>query len=246
MVYGNSMIVLRLVLYQSMVNYRIENSFGHVQSYPLPTPSMIRGMAHDLLDLKEYFPLRISIQGNFESAVVNMQRVMKFDRDPKSRPNNPYLVEVGTSVKTATHSISFVDNLINCELILHIAFKNNEEYTKNLHQQVFQKTVVLGRNDDIARVDFNKTKLTEVKLGKSPERLKYSAYILKDIAHKNQIGGTHYKLPFKYEPVKDFNENRIFNFVECVYVSKDEQLEEGFYIDEDNLPVSFLELDNEF
>ncbi|MGC8502600.1 CRISPR-associated protein Cas5, partial [Desulfurella sp.] len=57
------MIALKLQLYQNMVNYRKENSFGYIQSYPLPTPSMVRGMAHSLLGLKEYKPLRISIQG---------------------------------------------------------------------------------------------------------------------------------------------------------------------------------------
>lgn len=230
---------LRLVLYQNMVNFRVENSFGYIQSYPLPTPSMVRGMAHELLGLKEYKPLKISIQGDFDSFTTNVQRVIKFDREPESRPNNPYLVVVNKAQKTATNSIVFVDSLINCNLILHIAFED-EELTRKLYEKVLTKTVILGRNDDVARVDFKNTKLVEIKKSDSEARLKHSIFLDANIAKLNQLSGTYYRLPFYYKEVKSFADSRIFERVECVYIARDEKLEENFFVDEDNLVVSLL------
>lgn len=230
------MIALKLLLYQNMVNYRKENSFGYIQSYPLPTPSMIRGMAHSLLSLKEYKPLKISIQGSFDSVNVNVQKVIKFDRRPQDRPGNPYRIILGNIEKTATNSIVFMDCLVNCELVLHIAF-DDEELTKKLYKKILTDIIVLGRNDDIARLDFEKSRIVEVTEDDDIE-LKYPIYLDTKTARKNQVVGTHYKLPFFYDNVGDFDDLRIFKFVDCVYVSKGTI--DGIYIDEDQDAVCFL------
>lgn len=258
-----------------MVNFRKENSFGHVQSYPLPTPSMVRGMAHQILGLTEYNPLKISIQGNSDSVTVNMQKVMKFDRkrdkyqcpicfktyiQSKSEASkchnvnkenviiikdkrqkieglsNVFLNEVG--------GISFVDNLINCKLIIHITFEN-EELIKNLYEKVMKSTVVLGRNEDIARVNFDETKLTEISYSDDENELPYSIYVNSEDASKLQLSGTSFRLPFRYENVTSFSDSRIFHKVNCQYIPKNtilnEYTAETFLIDEDGLFVSFLE-----
>ncbi|OSS41511.1 CRISPR-associated protein Cas5 [Desulfurella amilsii] len=230
------MVTLKLQLYQNMVNYRKENSFGYIQSYPLPTPSMVRGMAHSLLDLKEYKPLKISIQGSFDSVCVNMQKIIKFDRN---RPSNPYRVTIGTSKKTALNGILFVDSLVDCKIILHIAF-DDEGLTKKLYEKARTNTVILGRNEDIARVDLERSKLVEIRQ-KDEIRLKYPIYLDKRTALKNQVVGTHYRLPFCYESVQNFNDLRIFKFVDCVYVSSETRLD-NFYIDDDEDVVCFLEV----
>lgn len=230
------MIALKLLLYQNMVNYRKENSFGYIQSYPLPTPSMIRGMAHSLLGLKEYKPLKISIQGSFDSVSVNVQKVIKFDRRPQDRPGNPYIINIGNSKKTATHGIAFVDCLVDCELVLHISF-DDEELTKKLYKKILTDIVVLGRNDDIARVDSKISRIVEVTEHDDIE-LKYPIYLDTKTARENQVVGTYYKLPFFYDNVGDFDDLRIFKFVDCVYVSKGTI--DGIYIDEDQDAVCFL------
>ncbi|MGB9763344.1 CRISPR-associated protein Cas5 [Desulfurella multipotens] len=227
------MIALKLQLYQNMVNYRKENSFGYIQSYPLPTPSMVRGMAHSLLGLKEYKPLRISIQGSFDSVCVNIQRIIKIDR---YREENPYRVKVGIRKVTALNGVMFVDCLVNCKLLLHIAF-DDEELTKKLYEKVLSNTVILGRNEDIARVDFNKTKIVQITQDEEVE-LKYPIYLDTKITKENQLVGTHYKLPFYYENVSGFDDLRIFKFVDCVYVSKGKI--DNLYVDEDNDAVCFL------
>ena len=229
------MTVLKLCLYQNMVNYRVENSFGYVQSYPLPTFSMVRGMAHSLLGLKEYKPLKISIQGKFNNVATNMQRIIKFDK--AGRENNPYRVIVNGSQRTATHGIMFVDSLVNCKLILHIAF-DDKKLTKKLYEKVLTDTVVLGRNEDIARVDFEKTRLVNIKKDEDVV-LKYPIYIDKKTALANQLVGTYYKLPFCYNEVHGFRDLRVFKFVECIYVTKGMLLDE-FYADDDGDVVSLV------
>lgn len=229
---------VRLRLYQNMVNYRRELSYGYVQTYPLPTPSMVKGMAHALLELNKYHNLKISIQGNYASVVTNMQRVYKFDRDRNSRPNNPYDVEVGTSKKTATHGVMFVDEIVDMELVLHISF-NEKDLNEQLLEAVRQKTVVLGRNEDIARVDFQDTSLVNILPYDKEYRLSYNIYLKPDICKKEQLEGTYYSLPFYYEPVSSFNDKRIFKYVDAVYVAKGNKIRyshitvdnEGYFVD---------------
>lgn len=231
---------VRIKLYQNMVNYRREMSFGYVQTYPLPTPSMVKGMAHALLDLNKYHNLKISIQGNYESVVTNMQKVYKFDRDRTLRPNNPYDVEIGNSKKTATHGVMFVDEIVDIELLLHISF-DDESLNKQLLEAVMQKTVTIGRNEDIARVDFENTSLVDILSSSDEYRLPYNIYLKPDICKTEQLEGTYYRLPFYYEPVSSFNDKRIFKYADAVYIAKGNKIQYSYItVDNDGNLVSFL------
>lgn len=233
---------LRIKLYQNKVNYRRELSFGYVQTYPLPTPSMVKGMAHSLLNLDKYHNLKISIQGNFASVVTNMQRVYKFDRDRASRPNNPYDVIVGTSTKTAMHGVMFVDEVVDMELLLHICF-DEEGLNQQLLEAVKNKTVVLGRNEDIAYVEYNETNLVDILSSSDEYRLKCNIYLSPELCKKEQLEGTYYRLPFYYEPVSSFVDKRIFRYVDAVYVAKGNKIQySDITIDNDGNLVNFLSI----
>ncbi|MGQ3683466.1 MAG: CRISPR-associated protein Cas5 [Candidatus Loosdrechtia sp.] len=234
---------VRIKLYQNMVNYRMELSYGYVQTYPLPTPSMIKGMAHAILDLDSYHNMKISVQGNYASVVTNMQKVYKFDRDRASRPNNPYNVIIGTSQKTATHGVMFVDEIVDMELLLHVSF-DNDSLNDKLFEAVSQKTVVLGRNEDIARVDSEETKLVDVISLGNECRLEYSIYLKPEICKHEHIEGTFYRLPFYYEPVNSFNDKRIFRYVDAVYVARGNKIQDYPHLttDSDGNPISFLSI----
>lgn len=233
---------VRIKLYQNMVNYRRELSFGYVQTYPLPTPSIIKGMAHGLLNLNKYHNLKISIQGNYASVVTNIQKVYKFDRDRASRPNNPYDVVVGNSSKTATHGVMFVDEIVDMELLLHVSF-DDTYLNGQLLDAVKQKTVILGRNEDIARVDFEDTCLVDILSSNEEYRLPYSIYLEPEICKNEQLEGTYYRLPFYYEPVSSFNDKRIFRYVDAVYVARDNKIQYSeITVDSDGNLVSFLSI----
>lgn len=234
---------VRIKLYQNMVNYRRELSYGYVQTYPLPTPSMVKGMAHAILNLDSYHSLKISIQGSSASVVTNMQKVYKFDRDRASRPNNPYDLVVGNSKKTATHGVMFVDEIVDMELLLHVSF--DEEYlNEKLLKAVRQKTVILGRNEDIACVDFEDTHLVDILPSDDEYRLKYNMYLNPEICKHEQLEGTNYRLPFYYEPVSSFNDKRIFKYVDTVYIAKGNKIQDypALMIDSSGSLVSFLSI----
>jgi CRISPR-associated protein Cas5t len=231
--------VVKLKLYQNLCNYRREGSFGYVQTYPLPTPSMIKGMAHSLLGLNEYKPLKISIKGESDGVVTNIQKVYKFGRDPKNRPQNPYIVMIGNSEKTATHGMMFVDLHINVRLIIHIHF-DEENLNEELVNKIKEATVVLGRNEDIARID--EAKLVEVK-EPTERRVKtrYPMYVIPDSLIEKT--GTAFRLPFYYQNVESFDENRVFKFVDVNYIGKDVPLKKDLVnVDSDNDIICWLGL----
>lgn len=223
-----------------MVNYRRELSYGYVQTYPLPTPSMVKGMAHGLLNLDKYHNLKISIQGNYESVVTNMQKVYKFDRDRASRPNNPYDVVVNNSNKTVTHGVMFVDEIVDMELILHISF-DEEKLNEQLLEAVRHRTIILGRNEDIARVDFKDTCLVNILSFGEEYRLPYNIYLDPEICKNEQLEGTYCRLPFYYEPVSSFKDKRIFKYVDAVYITKGNKIQySDINVDNDGNLASFF------
>ncbi len=235
---------VKIKIYQNLCNYRKEGSFGYVQTYPLPTPSMIRGMVHDILELKEYKPIKVSIQGKSDAVVTNIQRVYKFDRVPKDRPQNPYIVTIGNSTKTATHGIQFIDLHVNMRLIIHVCFENdNENLCKQLYQKIQERVSLLGRNEDIALIEDLKIVELQSFSGRSV-MCKLPMYVPKEFLIENV--GTRYRLPFWYEPVTSFEDNRIFHFVEVNYISENVQLrKESILEDNENDMVVFLSTNNE-
>ncbi len=229
---------VKIKLYQNLCNYRKEGSFGYVQTYPLPTPSMIRGMVHDILELKEYKPIKISIQGKSDAVIANMQRVYKFDRDPKSRPQNPYKIKVDNSTKTATHGIQFIDLHANMNLVIHICFENdNENLCSQLYTKIQGKVPVLGRNEDIALIEDLKIVELDSFSGRAAQS-KLPMYVPKECLIENV--GTKYRLPFWYEPVSSFEDNRIFHFVEVNYITENVHLRKEFILEDNENDIVFF------
>lgn len=64
---------LRLDLFQETACYRKPFAIKISETYPLPPYSTINGLLHRILDAKEYIPMRISIQGDYESLVNEYQ-----------------------------------------------------------------------------------------------------------------------------------------------------------------------------
>lgn len=238
---------VRIKLYQNLVNYRLEGSYGYVQSYPLPTPSMVKGMVHSILELNEFENLAISIQGFFDSVVTNLQRVYKFDRFRKE--NEDKLPVLKTTKKLMLNrGIIYVDEIVNMNLILHICF-DNEYLTEKLAKVMKKRTIILGRNEDIANVDYNESGLVNLKVNENDMLLKNNIYLTPEICKEYDIIGSYYHLPFYYEPVKTFKDKRIFKRVRAVYVAKNTLLEIGdckdIYLDELNNPICFLRITDE-
>ena len=69
---------IRIKLYQNMVNYRKPTSFQLKETYPLPPPSTVIGMVHNLCGFTEYNEMDISIQGKYYSKVNDLYTRYEF------------------------------------------------------------------------------------------------------------------------------------------------------------------------
>ncbi len=234
--------VVKIKLYQNMVNYRMEMSYGYVQTYPLPTPSMVRGMAHSLIGAREYHPLKISIQGCSSSVVTNMQKIFKFDR--KGRYPVPVAVNSDEYNQSVNRGLMYVDQIVDMNLILHISFADNSLNSK-LVESINNNTVVLGRNEDVARVD--ECQIIDLHEEKSRhQRLPFNMYLPKEYCDNNNLSGTVYRLPFKYNDVSSFADKRIFQFVDVKYISSGRELaKQKFPIDDAGNPVALLGIEDD-
>lgn len=63
---------LRVVLTQSSANYKKEETVTNKMTYPLPPFSTVIGAIHVACNYKDYHPMNLSIQGNFESMHKKM------------------------------------------------------------------------------------------------------------------------------------------------------------------------------
>lgn len=234
--------VVKLKLYQNMVNYRKEMSYGYVQTYPLPTPSMVKGMAHSLIEAKEYYPIKISIQGNSSSIVTNMQKVYKFDR--KGRYPVPIAVNSDEYNQSVNRGLMYVDQIVNINLIFHLAF-DDDSLNNRLIDAINSKTVILGRNEDIARID--ECKIVDLKDDKSRhQKLLFNMYLSKEFCDKSKLSGTVYRLPFKYHEITSFADKRIFKFVDVKYISCGRELvKQKLPVDDEGVPVDLLGIRDE-
>ena len=100
---------MRLKLFQETACYKKPFAFKVAETYPLPPYSTVIGMFHKILQAKsgEYYPMNISVQGEFESIFSNYQtlRMYKGKGEVTSMPRN-------------------VHQLLNVNLIIHVQAEN--------------------------------------------------------------------------------------------------------------------------
>lgn len=210
-----NMKILKLKLYQETACYKKPFAFKVAETYPLPPYSTVIGMLHKILQAKtgEYFPMNISIQGNYESIFSNYQnlRMFKGKDQVTAMPRN-------------------IHQLLNVELVIHV--KAEDEIIDKLYTNITQgvETFTLGRNEDLVRVDeikiIQEPKIEEYKL----ENVKYNAYIPSE-----KIQGINYRLNTTYTIKNDL---RKWEKVDVKYVEKHTNIdleealqdEEGDYI----------------
>ena len=84
---------LRLDLFQETACYREPFAIKISETYPLPPYSTINGLLHRILDAKEYIPMRISIQGDYESLVNEYQTTYFYKKNTVTKmPMNQHLL----------------------------------------------------------------------------------------------------------------------------------------------------------
>lgn len=209
--------ILKLKLFQESVCYKKPFAFKIAETYPLPPYSTVIGMFHKILGAKpgEYFPMNISIQGEYESIFTNYQnlRMFKGKDQVTAMPRN-------------------VHQLLNVELVIHV--KAEDEIINKIYQNILQgkETFTLGRNEDLVRVDRVKM-IEEPKLVEGDLINKYNAYIPNWM--DEDLSGINYRLNTTYTIENDLKK---WNKIDVKYIEKHTnnfleevlQDEEGDYI----------------
>lgn len=190
--------ILKIKLYQETACYKKPFANKVAETYPLPPYSTVIGMFHKILQAKagEYFPMNISVQGEYESIFSNYQNLRMYKGKDKvtAMPRN-------------------VHQLLNVNLIIHV--QAEDEVINKIYQNITNgtETFTLGRNEDLVRLD-------DIKILKNVEeveevKIKRSAYI-PEWAAKN-INGINYRLNTTYKIKEDI---RQWNKVNVKYVEK--------------------------
>ena len=130
--------ILKLKLFQETACYKKPFAFKVAETYPLPPYSTIIGMFHKIIGAKsgEYFPMNISVQGNYESIFSNYQnlRMFKGKDEVTAMPRN-------------------VHQLLNVHLLIHV--KAGDDVIDKIYNNIINgvETFTLGRNEDLVRVE---------------------------------------------------------------------------------------------
>lgn len=190
--------ILKLKLYQETVCYKKPFANKVAETYPLPPYSTVIGMFHKILQAQpgEYFPMNISVQGEYEGIFSNYQNLRMYKGKDKvtAMPRN-------------------VHQLLDVHLIIHV--QAEDEVIDKIYQNIINgtETFTLGRNEDIVRID-------DIKILKKVEEVEYeeietSAYIPEWLDKK--VEGINYRLNTTYH-IKD--DIRQWDKINVKYVEK--------------------------
>ncbi len=190
--------ILKLKLYQETACYKKPFATKIAETYPLPPYSTVIGMFHKILQAEpgEYFPMNVSIQGEYESIFSNYQNLRMYKGKDKvtAMPRN-------------------VHQLLNVNLIIHV--QAEDEVIDKIYHNVINgvESFTLGRNEDLVRID-------EIKILKDVEEveevaIRKSAYIPEYMTRR--VDGINYRLNTTYKIKEDL---RQWNKVNVKYVER--------------------------
>lgn len=191
--------ILKMKLFQETACYKKPFAFKVAETYPLPPYSTVIGMFHKIIGAKgEYYPMNISIQGDYESIFSNYQNLRMFKGKGKvtQMPRN-------------------VHQLLNVNLIIHM--QAEDETVEKIYNNVIsgKESFTLGRNEDLVRVD-------EIKIIDKPKEVRdkfinnHNAYI--PVKYTDEyVNGINYRLNSVYT-IK--NELRNWEKVDVKYIEK--------------------------
>ncbi|MFC7394018.1 type I-B CRISPR-associated protein Cas5b [Scopulibacillus cellulosilyticus] len=228
---------LRLKCFQETACYTKPFASKVAETYPLPPYSTVKGMIHAVMNATELIPFSLSVQGDFETRIVDYRKTYMVKKKGFAMP----IIMDGLSSdvpvydnKTMTSMPLYTHMLYNVNLIIHVraeedllekmlvAFQNNDQHLS------------LGRYEDLLRLD--DVEIVELEECEGAE-LTNNIYIPVYYLNEN-ISGIPYQLNWIYN-IKDGL--REWEKIKVKYVPKatdiyDDAMTQTLYIDqEENL-----------
>lgn len=204
---------LKLRLYQDLVCYKKPMSFKAGETYPLPPPSTLNGLFHNILGATAYIPMKFSIQGTYSGITNDLQTLYKFGGARKDRLNSYWAVFGNTSIQ---RNVFYINLLVGVTLVIHVS-SDNSILQELYHSLLMPKEYLsLGRREDLVRVDeVSMVEVREIEDRRNGIPIKYPAYIPKQYALDNDLHGINYRLNSYYEIQNGFKK---WEQVEMMYV----------------------------
>lgn len=217
---------LRLKLFQETACYKKPLAFKVSETYPLPPYSTVKGMLHSVINAKEFTPMKISIQGTYDTLMVDYQKHYFFK---KSNTEEFVLTLAGLGTDFELQDISsmpiYTHMLFGVDLLIHV--HADEAILQVLKENITKGTthLSLGRWEDLVRVDG--CELVCLLENKEECELNYNAYIPKQLKSRNSKYYS-YKLNWKY---KIIDNTRVWEKLEAEYVHKGEMVKNYSFLD---------------
>lgn len=253
--------VLRMQLYQNLVNYRKPTSFQLKESYPLPPYSTIIGMIHKACGFENYHPMLVSIQGKYVSKVNDLwtryEGYSKYDGGKdggRARHQLAIPVQITNQqgeqeiiMQGMSRGVATAELLVDVKLIIHI-YLEQEGMLEQVYDAIkFPKEYLsLGRREDIVRIDeVSRVEAREVKL-EEDIALEHDAFIPSGMFKQGEktigLKGTLYKVNKDYalQELRKNNIVRNWNKVEVVHATAGRSIffkETNLLIDQDDIPI---------
>lgn len=245
--------VIRFEMYQNMANYRKPNSFQLKESYPLPPPSTVIGMIHNLCQWTDYKPMDLGIQGKYHSKINDLYTLYEFKPEGKWEKNRHNLLVDGKY--GVTRGVGTIELLVDVELLIHI-----KPHDESLLEEIYlalekpYEFPSLGRREDIAKIkNIEIVELKEVDVRKIPDGIekKYNRYIpIEELDSKFQklkgyFPGSRIRLNKDYRLVEMGSgaHKKIFrkwNRVESAFVGEFKKQKDCVLVDDYMYPVFLL------
>lgn len=221
---------LRIKAFQETACYTKPFANKVTETYPLPPYSTVKGMIHALLNANEYIPFSLSIQGDYESMIIDYRKTYFV----KKREFNMPIIMDGLNIPVPKHSSMesmplYTHMLYNVDLVIHVTAE--EEILEKIQQAFNQREthVSLGRQEDLLRIDeVKEVHLEELDLFEGAS-LKHSMYIPSTyIYEEERKSGIPFLLNWKYTIKKGIRE---WERIPTTYVLKDQLVNDDFLME---------------
>lgn len=211
---------LRLELYQQTACYKKPFAFKVSETYPLPPYSTVKGMLHAVMGANSLIPMKISVQGKYDSLVTDYQTHYFFKND---HTKEFALIFDGLGFEFNLADVTtmpiYVHMLYDIELLIHV--QAEDEILMDLERNIKTNTthLSLGRWEDLVRID--RCEIVELRDCEDEPVLKYNAYVpMKIITDETYYP---YKLNWTYRMIQGV---RVWNKINVGYMLAGEAIEQ--------------------
>lgn len=200
---GCHMKLLRIKGYQKTACYKKPFAFKVGETFPLPPFSTVKGMLHAALEAKSYIPMKLSIQGDYETMLIDYQKKFMYKELGKTAALDYPLtlnvaglgkgeVDYGKNISTMP---MYEHMLFGVSLVIHISAEPH--VLQEIYDRILSSStpISIGRSEDLLRLD--SIEFVDVQEGKTTS--KFSQYIpIDDDALLDLEDYPTYQLPTVY------------------------------------------------